>query len=157
MPFLNADEIEKELSLDSMSAGRELIKRLSTLIDEGSSLIVESTLSGTSLRRTVQKARDRAYKVGIIYISLETEQLALKRINQRVMSGGHAIPPRDVIRRYRRSKNNFWNIYRQFAHDWYLCDNSESVFELVAFGEGDDYHYHVVNDYRLRAFLSGIS
>lgn len=38
--------------------------------------------------------------------------------------GGHNIATRDVIRRYKRSFNNFWNAYRDLADSWVIFDNS---------------------------------
>jgi hypothetical protein len=48
-----------------------------------------------------------------------------------------------VIRRYFRSKNNFWNIYRNIVDKWYLIYNSDLHFIEFAFGQNEDY---VVND-----------
>ena len=38
--------------------------------------------------------------------------------------GGHPIPKESVIRQHPRCFNNFWNLYRPIASDWYIIDNS---------------------------------
>lgn len=45
--------------------------------------------------------------------------------------GGHNIPTKDVLRRYKRSFSNFWNDYRMLADNWIIFDNSESTPKLV--------------------------
>jgi predicted ABC-type ATPase len=82
--------------------------------------------------------------VEIIFIFLENERMALERIRERVMKGGHSVPDEDVIRRFKRSKTNFWNIYKNIADNWYLFYNSEDTFEEIAFGE--EKNYVIINE-----------
>ena len=45
-------------------------------------------------------------------------------IAARVKQGGHDVPRRDVLRRYRRSWMNFVHVYRPLAESWSVYDNS---------------------------------
>ena len=47
--FLNADEIEKELAVSKLEAGKVFFKRLETLLIAEQSFVLESTLSGNYL------------------------------------------------------------------------------------------------------------
>ncbi|WP_448530579.1 hypothetical protein [Raineya sp.] len=55
---------------------------------------------------------------------MESPQDCIQRIKIRVMLGGHFVSDEDVIRRYYRSKSNFWNIYKNLADEWVIIYNS---------------------------------
>lgn len=52
----------------------------------------------------------------------------------RVRKGGHFVPEADVRRRYTRSKENFWTLYRTKVDRWHLLRNAEDGFVDVAAG-----------------------
>ena len=54
------------------------------------------------------------------------------RIKIRVLNGGHNIPKNDIIRRFYRSKENFWNTYKDLVDEWNLFYNGTSEYILVA-------------------------
>ena len=49
------------------------------------------------------------------------------------------MPDIDVERRYKRGISNFWMMYKAKATRWFLYNNSEEEFELVALGAADEY------------------
>ena len=59
--------------------------------------------------------------------------MALSRVRERVLKGGHDIPEAVVRRRFGRSIRNFLREYRRLADSWYLFDNSAGTPEVVAF------------------------
>ena len=67
--------------------------------------------------------------------------------------GGHNVPDEDVIRRFYRSIDNFWNIYRLKADRWYLICNSTAQFVEVALGGENEYS---VSEERLFEKFRGI-
>lgn len=141
-PFLNADEIAAELSPNdvaaaAVSAGREFIRRVDETITNGRSFVLESTLSGLTLRRTIQRCREAGYVVELRMIYLGSSQASIDRIKLRVSKGGHFIPDEDVERRYVRSLANFRNTYRLMVNEWSLHYNGEDGFDLVAVGVGE--------------------
>ena len=64
------------------------------------------------------------YQIQIVYLKLDSPQLALRRIAARVRQGGHDVRREDVLRRFRRSWDNFTGIYRPLADVWAVYDNS---------------------------------
>lgn len=54
------------------------------------------------------------------------------RIKIRVLNGGHNIPKEDIIRRFYRSKEKFWNVYKDLVDEWDLFYNGNSEYILVA-------------------------
>jgi len=52
----------------------------------------------------------------------------------------------DVVRRFYRSKKNFWSLYKELADKWHLIYNSEQQFIEFAFGRKGIY---TINDEKL--------
>ena len=127
--FLNADEMARGLSpLDptavARKAGRLLLGEIDGCIEACHSFALESTLSGRSQLGVIRRAKASGYQVEIHYLWISSPALAIRRIAQRVEMGGHFVPDADVIRRYRRSLDNFLGIYAPVADSWVLWDNT---------------------------------
>ena len=137
LDFLNADEVAKEICPENIEsvkikAGKIVLKRLDNLLNSGKSFAIETTLSGKNHIKTIQKAKYLGYFVVLIYSYLDNPTLCENRIKIRVLNGGHDIPKNDIIRRYYRSKGNFWNIYKDLVDEWNLFYNGTSEYILVA-------------------------
>ena len=110
------------------------------MIEAEQSFILESTLSGNYLLKVIEKARQRGYVFKLFYVFLESLDVCIERIKNRIKLGGHFVPDEDVRRRYYRSKQNFWHIYKDLAEDWSLFNNSLLADnQLVAVGSEDNY------------------
>ena len=59
-------------------------------------------------------------------------ELSINRVASRVLAGGHHIPTEDLVRRFARSKRNFWRTYRLLADEWQLILNADTGFVYVA-------------------------
>lgn len=141
--YLGADDIARELNPTTpeavaIKAARIFSQRLGDYLERQTSLVVESTLSGFSLRKWIEKARDSDYKVRVLFVFLDSPELCIQRIAARVAKGGHNVPDEDVRRRYIRSNENFWNIYKNLADDWSLFHNSEGNLTQVVSADRKD-------------------
>jgi len=154
--FLNADEIEKELKTSKLLAGKEFFRRLENLILFKTSFILESTLSGKYLTKTIELAKKNGYHIKIVYVFLESPYDCIQRIKLRVSLGGHFIPDKDVIRRYYRSKNNFWHIYKDLADNWVIIYNSTTE-EPQKVALGVDKNYIVEHNNLFNQFLNDLT
>jgi predicted ABC-type ATPase len=139
--YLSADLIAEQLAPEhpitmAISAARSFSAHLDQALNHGESLIVESTLSGLSLRKPIQLALDQGYRVVILFVFLSSPDLCIARIRERVDRGGHNVPEADVARRFGRSLRNFWGIYRFMATEWTLYDNDGGSPVWVASGLG---------------------
>jgi predicted ABC-type ATPase len=68
---------------------------------------------------------------------LNSPELAIERVKQRVNAGGHDIPEETIRRRYQNGVRNFFALYQPLADEWGVYDNSELVNAiLIASGEG---------------------
>jgi predicted ABC-type ATPase len=54
------------------------------------------------------------------------------RVKNRVLNGGHNVPTEDIIRRFYRSKDLFFNLYKDIVSSWTIYYNSDEIFEKVA-------------------------
>ena len=138
--FLNADEIAKALELQGnknalIKAGRIFFSRLNNNIEQGVNFVVETTLSGTYINKVAIRAKKAGFKIRIIYIFLDDTELCIERVKTRVIKGGHNVPTEDIIRRFYRSKENFWKNFTQLVDEWLLLYNGEESFQQVAIGE----------------------
>lgn len=144
--FLNADEIERELVVSKLQAGKEFFRRLESLVSADKSFVLESTLSGNYLVKVIETTQKAGYSIKIVYVFLESPQDCIQRIKIRVKLGGHFVPDDDVIRRYYRSKANFWNIYKNLADEWVVIYNStDEEPQRVAIGTGENFVVELEN------------
>jgi predicted ABC-type ATPase len=135
--FVNADLIAKGISPFEpegamIEAGRILLTRVHQLIEEKISFALETTLSGKTYVDLIEIAKKLGYDVRLYYIYLNSVELSLNRIAERVREGGHNVPREDVLRRYDRSLHNFFELYLPIADEWQLFDNSGSDCQPVA-------------------------
>ena len=135
--FVHADEIAKGLSPFNPSsvaiqAGRLMLHRIDELLLSGVSFSVETTLSTRSYLSLIRQAQEKGYTVNLIYFWLNSPELAIERVKQRVSNGGHDIPPLIVRRRYKAGLNNLFKIYMSCVDYWMLADNSNTPRVIVA-------------------------
>jgi len=109
--FINADEIAKMLSPENpekaaIEAARLMLKKMSFLFDEGRSFALETTLSAKIYLNFIKKAQERGYKVNLIFLKLQSPELAKNRVENRVSKGGHNIEPPVIDRRFQRGLAN---------------------------------------------------
>ena len=134
--FVNADLIASGLSplqpeLAAIKAGRLLLNEIDRLAASAVDFAFESTLSGRGYVSRLNEWKRRGYRIEIIYLTLPSPEVALRRIESRVRQGGHGLPKADVIRRFQRSWNNFEGLYRPIADAWMVYDNSAEKPVLV--------------------------
>jgi predicted ABC-type ATPase len=139
LEYLSADDIALELSPSHpetayLSAGKIYFRRLRSAVSQHRSFVTEVTLSSSRLGRHIAAFHDEGYEVELVFIHLESADLCVARVAERVRKGGHRVPPRDIRRRYGRSVTNFWTRYREAVDGWFLMQNSFQSFGLVAYG-----------------------
>jgi predicted ABC-type ATPase len=90
----------------ALEAGKQAVVRMRQLLRARDSFAVETTLSGRLHLRVAEQAKSEGWNVGVIYIGLASPALAIARVRERKLAGGHDVPPQDVRRRYDRSLRN---------------------------------------------------
>ena len=141
--YVNADPIALGLSgfnpaSVAFKAGRVMMIRLHDLAGHGKSFAFETTLATRSYAAWIEKLRRDGYNFQLIFLWLRSPKLAVQRVHERVLSGGHAVPESVVIRRYARGLKNFQEIYQPLADVWSIYDNSDSAEPTLVASGGRD-------------------
>ncbi|WP_425397587.1 AAA family ATPase [Aeoliella sp.] len=127
--YLSADSIAAEISADDptsarFQAGRRFVTLLGERVRGTESVLIETTLSGVALRKQIKQAARAGFVISIFYLFVDSPETCIERVAHRVRMGGHHVPEIDIRRRFNRSINNFWNIYRDMADNWVVVYNS---------------------------------
>ena len=159
--YISADAIAERLVSKpgdmgsvKIQAGRLFIKEIHELIEAEKDFAVEVTLSGKGFTRIISRLKRAGYTVSIVFIFLKSPETCVARVRNRVTAGGHHVPTEDVIRRFYRSKHNFWYIYRDLVDRWHLFYNSAEHFQEVAVGK--DNEVKVINEHFFELFMKDI-
>lgn len=148
--FVNADEIAKGLSpfnpeSVAIEAGRLMLNRIDYLLSQNKTFSIETTLSTRSYVNLIKRAQNLGYYVQLIYFWLETPDLAIRRVAERVNNGGHNIPIDVIKRRYVAGIKNMFNIFMNEVDLWMIYDNSHASRIFVAKG-GKNIKMDIVSD-----------
>lgn len=141
--FVNADEIARGLSpfnpeSVAIEAGRLMLQRIEDLLVKDESFSIETTLATKSYIDLVRRAQVKGYTVRLLFFWLNSPELALQRIAERVAKGGHNIPEPIVRRRYVAGICNLFRLFMSEVDSWEIYDNSEYPAVQIARGGKDD-------------------
>jgi predicted ABC-type ATPase len=106
--LLNADmvaaAIDPEFPERAGYAAGHLVSRLGNdLLNQGVSFCFETVFSHESKIDFVARAKSLGYKIILAYIQLDTSALNEARVHQRVVEGGHNVPPEKIRGRIPRT------------------------------------------------------
>lgn len=137
--FVNADEIAHGLSPFNpadvaIEAGRLMLKRIEELLVREESFSIETTLATRSYVNLVRRAHDKGYRVTLLFFWLNSPELAIQRVAERVSKGGHDIPEDIIRRRYVSGIQNLFNLYAAEVDSGSIYDNSTTLRRNVAVG-----------------------
>ena len=160
--YISADALAAELvstpeDLDKakIQAGRLFFREIRHLIEAEKDFAVEVTLAGKGFERIIRRLKHAGYIVTIIFLFLKSPDVCIARVQNRVMAGGHDVPAEDIVRRFYRSKYNFWHIYKDQVDQWHLSYNSGEHLQEVAVGEG--VQFTVKNEDFFELFMQDIN
>jgi predicted ABC-type ATPase len=126
--FVNADLIARGLSpydpeAAAMEAGRIALTRIRELIASRTGFTWETTLSGKTAVVWLRQARQAGYVLKAYFLWVRNLETTIRRIRQRVIEGGHAISEDLSRRRFFKTIQNFFTIYRPLITSWRLYEN----------------------------------
>ena len=135
--FVNADNIAYGLSpfdVESVAieAARIMLQRINELLLSGEDFAIETTLTSRSYVSFISKAKEYGYTVSLIYIWLNSPELAIQRVAERVKNGGHNIPANVIERRYFRGIRNLFELFIPICDYWTIADNTYGELLQVA-------------------------
>src|SRR5688572_25020275 len=141
LEFVNADTISAGLSAFNaeavaLDAGRVMLNRLRELAVRKQSFAFESTLATRSYVPWISRLAQQGYEFHLLFLWLNTVEVAIQRVVERVHGGGHSVSEDIIRRRYRRGLENLSQLYLPIADTWVVYDNSGAGSPLlIASGE----------------------
>ena len=99
--FVNADMIAQGMSpfapeSAAFRAGRLMLEEIEFQAVRGNDFGLETTLAGKGHLHVVRGLKKRGYQVHIFYLWVPSAELALSRVRERVLRGGHDVPEAKV-------------------------------------------------------------
>lgn len=157
--FINADEIAKGLSpfqpeTVAIDAGRIMLMRMNEMLRMREDFAIETTLATKSYANFIRRAQSEGYFVTLIYFWLESPELAIRRVEQRVRFGGHHVPDEVVVRRYYAGMRNLFSMFIPISDYWILIDNSTDPFQMIA--EGNRTQVQDIQDEEIFYYLKNV-
>ncbi len=102
------------------------------LLKNGTSFTMETVFSHNDKVKFMERARESGYKVYLYFVSTESPEINIKRVEGRVAAGGHDVPTKKIVERYERTMMNLRPALK-IAYRAYLFDNSGS--QTIQIGE----------------------
>ncbi len=130
--FINADLIAAGLApfepeRAAFKAGRLMLREIHAYPYKNENFAFETTLSGRTYARMIPKWQKVGYRVKLFFLRLNSPELAIARVHQRVMSGGHNILEQVIRRRFEVGLYNLETLYKPLVDEWAVYDNSGSM------------------------------
>jgi predicted ABC-type ATPase len=100
---------------------------------------METTLSGRTYRNIFRDARERGYSIHLDFLILPSVEHSIRRVADRVDTGGHNVPEPDLRRRFRLGLQNLFHLYRPFLDSWALYDNSKRLPRKIVQGNSQSH------------------
>lgn len=146
--FINADLIAQGLSpfkprLVAIKSGKLVLQQIKGFAERGVDFAFETTLSGRLYVNLFSQLKKKGYTLHLFFLWIPNSNLAISRIKERVLEGGHNVPDSDVRRRFSRSISNFFNLYEPLVNSWMLFDNSKIKPILIALKKNK--HQEIIN------------
>ena len=137
---VNPDQIAQALAPDNPSAmAYEAAQAADSvrqdLVARGVSFCMETVFSDPKGAKLafLRRAQEQQYFVILVFIGLDTGELAIARVLERVEAGGHDVPDEKVLSRFPRTLDNLTHAL-EFVDVVFLFDNSsaDEPFRFVA-------------------------
>ena len=129
--YLNADEIMFNEKVSNIEAGKRFLKRFNKALGNKKNILIETTLSGNYVFNLINLAKQKNYRVELIYVYISVVEENIKRVEIRAKSKeGHFVPFNDIIRRYKRSLKNLCNVLNKV--DFFEIYLNDIEYELIA-------------------------
>jgi predicted ABC-type ATPase len=135
--FINADLIAAGLSPFSpeqvaIKSGKLVLEQIKEYSESNVDFGFETTMSGVTYLKYFKMLKEKGYSLNIFFLWINSAQLAIARVKDRVAEGGHNVPVEDIKRRFERSINRFFYEYRLLADQWILFNNAETIPKIIA-------------------------
>ncbi|QDS90121.1 Zeta toxin [Rosistilla ulvae] len=107
-PFVNADLLAKELSLDPYPAAELAKQQREELFEQKASFIFETVFSDPVGEKVgfLEEAAKSGYHVILSFVAIRDPEMSIQRVGMRVSQGGHSVPIEKLRSRHARTLEN---------------------------------------------------
>ena len=136
---INTDEIVRKIGnwkndSDQIKAAKIAINLRNNCFQYGKSFNEETTLTGKTILKNIDKAKEQGYELQLFYVGLNSSDITKERVKNRVEKGGHNIENDVIEKRYYESLKNLKKIISKFDKV-YLYDNSIKYKNIFLFSD----------------------
>lgn len=125
---INMDEIVCEFNGDNTSikdyakAAKITVARINECINNRISFNWETTIISPSTIKIIKMAKEQGFKVNVYFIGVKNLNLAIERVHNRKMQGGHSVPEHLIEQRFNHQFDNITQLY-ELANTIHFYDN----------------------------------
>ena len=133
IPILNPDKFSEAYTsnpLSHIAAGKKIFHEIERLTQGRKDFAIETTLAGKNHFRLATTLKNSGWCIGSIYIGVEGEDICVSRVLERELKGGHSVPLKDVVRRYKRSLCHLPKLL-SLADYMMILDNSKGYEKML--------------------------
>ncbi|HMB31415.1 MAG TPA: zeta toxin family protein [Desulfohalobiaceae bacterium] len=158
--YVNADNISLEIfgrhnHSNMVRPGKIMLRRIHELAKQKQDFAFETTLAPRSFAHWISSLTKQSYEFILLFIWLQSPDLAVERVMSRVKLGGHSVTEEVVRRRYWAGIHNFFSLYLPLASIWKVYDNSTLTPPYcIAYGHGNLDH-HIIDNQLWNKFKKG--
>ena len=144
---INTDEIvysfgDWKSSIDQIKAGKIAIQLRNKCFLEEKSFNEETTLTGKTILKIINKAKDLGYKIHLYYIGIDNPEIAKERVKNRIARGGHGISSNLIEKRYYESLQNLEKIIYQ-CDSIEIYDNSKKFIRIFYYEDNQVFENNI--------------
>jgi len=102
------------------------------LVSQHISLATETVMS--DLKRWsafIEAAKTQGFRIILYFVTTDHPSINVKRVNERVLAGGHAVDPDKIVSRYRKTMDEVLPLVLKRVDEAILFDNSRSAAVAV--------------------------
>lgn len=136
--IIDPDRITADVGGNALIGCKIALRRIRKCIEDHSSFLQETTLSGYKTEATIKEAKKQGYHIRLVYIGLDTVDESLRRIQNRVKLGGHDIPHNVVIRRFEHRWGSVAKVL-PYCDEAAFYDNNSGFVQVAEYSNGE-YH-----------------
>mgnify|MGYP000981323129 FL=1 len=144
---INTDEIVYSFgswknSTDQIKAAKIAIQLRNKCFLEKKSFNEETTLTGRTILKIIDKAKDLGYKIHLYYIGIDNPEIAKERVKNRIARGGHGISSNLIEKRYYESLQNLEKIIYQ-CDSIEIYDNSKKFIRIFYYEDNQVFENNI--------------
>ena len=144
---INTDEIvysfgDWKSNIDQIKAGKIAIQLRNKCFLEEKSFNEETTLTGKTILKIIDKAKNLGYKIHLYYIGIGNPEIAKERVKNRIARGGHGISSNLIEKRYYESLQNLEKIIYQ-CDSIEIYDNSKKFIRIFYYEDNQVFENNI--------------